>query len=99
MILRANLLVPKSCCVNVSVFDVSATMDLLQGGVLTPRRTPSLEEQVLYSSVPSPGTFPTRLDLPGTEVPAGPASRVIKVRKPPYHSMEQQAGKSVQLNN
>ena len=50
--------------------------------------------QVLYSSGPSPDTYPARLDLPGTVVPADLASRVIKACKPPYHNKEQHIKKS-----
>ena len=32
LLLRADFVVPMSCCVRVSVYDVSVTMDLLQGG-------------------------------------------------------------------
>ena len=69
LLLRADFVVPMSCCVRVSVYDVSVTMDLLQGvGMLAPRPIPKLGEQVLYSSGPTPGTCPARLDQTGTEL-------------------------------
>ena len=45
------------------------------------------------SSNLSPGTCPARLNLPGTAVPAGIASRVTKARKPPHHDKVQHLGR------
>jgi len=46
---------------------------------------PSWRARCYSSSDLSSGTFPARLNLPGTAVPAGIASRVTKARKPPHH--------------
>ena len=46
---------------------------------------PTWRTRCCSSSDLSPGTFPARMNLPGTAVPAEIASRVTKAPKPPHH--------------
>ena len=55
---------------------------------------PTWRARCCNSSDLSPGTWPARLNLPGTAVPADIASRVTKARKPPHHDKVQHLGRS-----
>ena len=53
---------------------------------------PTWGSRCCNSSDLSPGTCPERLNLPGSAVPAGIASRVTKARKSPHHDKVQHLG-------
>ena len=56
MLLQADLVVPMSCSVHVSVYDVAVTMDLLQGGDVsaTPNPQPGGQCCIRLASRPAP---------------------------------------------